>query len=225
MAPPPGGVLVTNEIKARRHGSQASTTDATDDEPRPAKKSRVSTDPYDTLRAQLDTLSKRPDKPIVIPRPPSPSSLLPPPPEIVKNVQGSSAGAGSGEFHVYKQARRREMERTAIFEQQRKKDTEMAEFEEKKKQLEAMDRERTERNREKRRKRNKNNKSAAKTEKAQGQSASTEGKGDVKTEADETRQTDKTEPESSASTAAAAAAAAPVADGEINLTIVDDFDF
>jgi hypothetical protein len=32
----------------------------------------------------------------------------------MKNVQGSSAGAGSGEFHVYKQARRREYERLKI---------------------------------------------------------------------------------------------------------------
>lgn len=32
----------------------------------------------------------------------------------MKNVQGSSAGAGSGEFHVYKQSRRREYERIRL---------------------------------------------------------------------------------------------------------------
>lgn len=35
----------------------------------------------------------------------------------MKNVQGSSAGAGSGEFHVYKASRRREYERTKLMEE------------------------------------------------------------------------------------------------------------
>ena len=36
----------------------------------------------------------------------------------MKNVQGSSAGAGSGEFHVYKASRRREYERLKIMEEE-----------------------------------------------------------------------------------------------------------
>ena len=36
--------------------------------------------------------------------------------EMMKNVQGSSAGAGSGEFHVYKASRRREYERLKLLE-------------------------------------------------------------------------------------------------------------
>lgn len=40
------------------------------------------------------------------------------PPEIVANVQGSSAGAGSGEFHVYKASRRREYERLRLMEEE-----------------------------------------------------------------------------------------------------------
>ena len=39
----------------------------------------------------------------------------------MKNVTGSSAGAGSGEFHVYKQQRRREYERIQLMEEQNKK--------------------------------------------------------------------------------------------------------
>jgi hypothetical protein len=37
---------------------------------------------------------------------------------MMKNVQGSSAGAGSGEFHVYKASRRREYERLKIMDEQ-----------------------------------------------------------------------------------------------------------
>ncbi|EME46391.1 hypothetical protein DOTSEDRAFT_70406 [Dothistroma septosporum NZE10] len=40
------------------------------------------------------------------------------PPEIVANVQGSSAGAGSGEFHVYKASRRREYERLRAMDEE-----------------------------------------------------------------------------------------------------------
>lgn len=36
----------------------------------------------------------------------------------MKNVQGSSAGAGSGEFHVYKASRRREYERLQLMEEE-----------------------------------------------------------------------------------------------------------
>lgn len=40
------------------------------------------------------------------------------PKDILKNVTGSSAAAGSGEFHVYKNARRREAERVRFMETQ-----------------------------------------------------------------------------------------------------------
>lgn len=51
-------------------------------------------------------------------RGPRTASSLAPPPEIVANVQGSSAGAGSGEFHVYKASRRREYERIRLMEEE-----------------------------------------------------------------------------------------------------------
>ena len=47
---------------------------------------------------------------------------MPPPPEIVANVQGSSAGAGSGEFHVYKASRRRENERVKMMDDELRKE-------------------------------------------------------------------------------------------------------
>lgn len=72
------------------------------------------------------------------------------PPEIVANVQGSSAGAGSGEFHVYKASRRREYERLRAMDDEVQQEEEEKAFLERKAELEKRDAEKTERNRTKR---------------------------------------------------------------------------
>ncbi len=41
---------------------------------------------------------------------------LSPPPDILHNIQGSTAGAGSGEFHVYRRLRRKEMTRVELMD-------------------------------------------------------------------------------------------------------------
>lgn len=71
-------------------------------------------------RAQLEKLLKDPTKPAYVPLPPKEKSIRPAR-EMMKNVQGSSAGAGSGEFHVYKASRRREYERVKIMEEEAQK--------------------------------------------------------------------------------------------------------
>lgn len=71
-------------------------------------------------RAQLDKLLKDPAKPAYVPTPPKEKAIRPPR-EMMKNVQGSSAGAGSGEFHVYKASRRREYERLKLMEEESQK--------------------------------------------------------------------------------------------------------
>lgn len=118
---------------------------------RPTKKRALS--PTSAQKAQLETLLKRPDQEIRIPTgPPDPKKKLPLPPEIVTNVQGSSAGAGSGEFHVYKAARRREYERLRIMDEEVRKVEEDKDFHEKKEKLKEEDDAKTKRNREKREK-------------------------------------------------------------------------
>ncbi|KAL5121569.1 hypothetical protein ACEQ8H_000641 [Pleosporales sp. CAS-2024a] len=74
------------------------------------------------------------------------------PPEIVANVQGSSAGAGSGEFHVYKASRRREYERLRIMDEEVKREEDEKRARERREELEKKDREKTDKNRLKREK-------------------------------------------------------------------------
>lgn len=118
---------------------------------RPVKKRALT--PVSAQAAQLDSLFARPDQDIRIPSGASdPRRRLPAPPEIVTNVQGSSAGAGSGEFHVYKAARRREYERLRVMDEEVRNEEEQREFEERRKEMEEEDKKKTERNRAKREK-------------------------------------------------------------------------
>ncbi|KAI9893868.1 MAG: hypothetical protein M1814_005421 [Vezdaea aestivalis] len=77
---------------------------------------------------------------------------LGPPPEIVANVQGSSAGAGSGEFHVYKASRRREYERIRLMEVEVTKEKEATEFRHSKEDWQKKDEAKTNKNKARREK-------------------------------------------------------------------------
>jgi len=82
------------------------------------------------------------DKPVNIPEMVDKPKLKPPK-DIVRNVQGSSAGAGSGEFHVYRAHRRREYTRLKVMEEETKKEEENLEFEAKMETIKAQEEERT----------------------------------------------------------------------------------
>ncbi|KAI7531020.1 hypothetical protein KC331_g14354 [Hortaea werneckii] len=122
---------------------------------RPIKKSRPNTnDPHTQHQAHISTLFAHPDRPVHIPDSSTQSSHTGPaaPPEIVTNVQGSSAGAGSGEFHVYKASRRRENERLKAMDEENEREVKDREFEDRVGEMRRRDEEVLRRNREKREK-------------------------------------------------------------------------
>ncbi|KAI1864004.1 uncharacterized protein JN550_009283 [Neoarthrinium moseri] len=118
-----------------------------------ATKKRALT-PVSAQASTVEALFAKPDQEIRIP--PSSSAAggrrLAAPPEIVTNVQGSSAGAGSGEFHVYKASRRREYERLRQMDDEVRRETEAEAFERERAERERRDDDKTRRNREKREK-------------------------------------------------------------------------
>lgn len=104
---------------------------------------------------QVEALFRKPDVDIRIPDANAVakrSSALAAPPEIVANVQGSSAGAGSGEFHVYKASRRREYERVKMMDEEVAREEGDLEFERKQVERKHRDEEKTGKNRKRREK-------------------------------------------------------------------------
>ena len=139
---------------------------------RPVKRRALS--PTSAHAAQVDALFAQPDREIRLPPSASSSALaktLPPPPEIVANVQGSSAGAGSGEFHVYKASRRREYERLRLMDEEVRKEKETEDFEKNRDEKLKRDEEKTKRNKARREKqRERKAKKARKGGKGKGES-------------------------------------------------------
>ncbi|KAK7543770.1 hypothetical protein IWX49DRAFT_141846 [Phyllosticta citricarpa] len=110
---------------------------------RPTKKRALS--PTSAQANQLEALFKNADKEINLPTGPK-SKRVAAPPEIVANVQGSSAGAGSGEFHVYKASRRREYERLRMMDEEKRKEDEEKEFAQKREEMKRKDEAKTNKN-------------------------------------------------------------------------------
>uniref|UniRef100_A0A8P0SQZ3 PRKR interacting protein 1 n=2 Tax=Canis lupus familiaris TaxID=9615 RepID=A0A8P0SQZ3_CANLF len=108
----------------------ASSTASSVRPPRPKKEPQALVIPKNAAEEQklkLERLMKNPDKAVPIPE--KMSEWAPrPPPEFVRDVMGSSAGAGSGEFHVYRHLRRREYQRQDYMDAMAEKQKLDAEF-------------------------------------------------------------------------------------------------
>ncbi|XP_046680440.1 PRKR-interacting protein 1 homolog [Homalodisca vitripennis] len=91
-------------------------TKSSDEEPKPT----VAKNAVELQRFKLEKLMKNPDKPVVIPDRVK-DKKMPHVPEFVRNVMGSSAGAGSGEFHVYRHLRRKEYARQKFIQEKSEK--------------------------------------------------------------------------------------------------------
>ncbi|KAF2718231.1 DUF1168-domain-containing protein [Polychaeton citri CBS 116435] len=127
---------VPTSFRARRNGRDGP----------PAKRAKLT--PTSQQSAQLESLFANADREIQIPDSTSakPKGLALPP-EVVANVQGSSAGAGSGEFHVYKASRRRENERLRLMDEEVEKEKAEEDFRKKREEMKRLDEEKLSKNR------------------------------------------------------------------------------
>lgn len=133
-------------------GRESVPTSADPRSQRPTKRRAVT--PHSEQASQINVLFKDPSKEVALPgvgNQRSGSSLAPPP-EIVANVQGSSAGAGSGEFHVYKASRRREYERLRMMQSEIDKEKGDEEWYKEREDTKRKDDEKTDKNRRRREK-------------------------------------------------------------------------
>lgn len=123
---------------------------------RPLKRMRGANTAIAAQANEVENLMWDPSIPVEIPPLASETKpTLEPPPEFVANVQGSSAGAGSGEFHVYKASRRREYERLRAMDEEAQQEEEQASWEREIAEKKKRDEERTAKNKARRDKRKK----------------------------------------------------------------------
>ncbi|CAL1280823.1 unnamed protein product [Larinioides sclopetarius] len=105
--------------------------------------------PIDFQKLKLERLMANPEKPVIIPEMPKEKKGFTVP-EFVRNVMGSSAGAGSGEFHVYRHLRRKEYTRQKMIEEKGEKERLDEEFQRKMEENERIIEEKTAKKRAKR---------------------------------------------------------------------------
>nr|XP_034337237.1 PRKR-interacting protein 1 homolog [Crassostrea gigas] len=107
--------------------------------------------PTDIQRLKLEKLMRNPNKEAFIPEK-SKEKEPRAPHEFIRNVWGSSAGAGSGDFHVYRGVRRREYARQKFIDEKAEKTAKDQEYQKKIEQNQKAADERTAKKRAKRNK-------------------------------------------------------------------------
>ncbi|KAI8851299.1 hypothetical protein BC829DRAFT_122730 [Chytridium lagenaria] len=132
----------------------------------------------DHTKRHIDRLMSRIDKPINIPGKMNTDPKAPK--DYIRNVQGSSAGAGSGEFHVYRALRRKEYARLKMMETKSKEEEVKKEYQDRIDKIKAAEDEKTAKKREKRKKRKQKGKDDGKKRKT--------GKAGTESEADGSQQ-------------------------------------
>lgn len=157
-----------------------------DSEEKPVSKTFTA---YDVQRYRLEKLMENPDKPVVIPpRQDSKCKKQREAPDFVRNVMGSSAGAGSGEFHVYRHLRRKEFARQRMIEEEARREELDSEYQARLERNRKEAEERVERNRLKRLKKKQKMKRKGKKQKTDDQkseeSESSDGDGEKGAETD-----------------------------------------
>ncbi|KAK7907378.1 hypothetical protein WMY93_015990 [Mugilogobius chulae] len=149
---------------------------------KPAKKEPqpliIAKTPAEEQRLKLEKLMRNPDKPAPIPDRPKEWNPRAPP-EFVRDVMGSSAGAGSGEFHVYRHLRRREYQRQDFLDKMSLVQNKNEAYQEKLEKNKQAAEERTAKRRKKREKL-KQKKLAAKKAKQEAKNKTEEGSNDEK---------------------------------------------
>nr|CAH8845888.1 unnamed protein product [Trichobilharzia regenti] len=104
---------------------------------------------YDFVRRDIERFFAHPEEAIVSPQLTQPQ-LPKAPPEFVRNVWGSAAGVGSGDFHIYRGIRRREYARLELIEKTAEEELLDKEFQLRQKELQDLAAEKTAKKRAKR---------------------------------------------------------------------------
>lgn len=142
--------------------SREQRSDSDPEEKKPVSKTFTA---YDVQRYRLEKLMENPDKPVSIPVRQEKGRQREAP-DFVRNVMGSSAGAGSGEFHVYRHLRRKEFARQRVIEEEARREELDLEYQERLERNRREAEERVERNRLKRLKKKQKMKQKGKKQKS-----------------------------------------------------------